>query len=103
MGRLELFYLDLDSGWTLPDERVTTCSGRVGIKGGSESDEFPDPSLSSDPGGVVLAESSSDSSSSMGGAGFVFRLAGGLAAEEGTGRRDHGAGATLLDAGRAGD
>ena len=92
--------MGLDIDWTLPNERVAIGSGRVGIRGGLELDGFPDPSLSSDPGGVVLAESSSDSSTTMGGADFVFYLAGGLAAEEGTGRRDRGAGGTLLGAGR---
>ena len=57
--------------------------------------------LSSDPDGVVLAESSSDSSSLIGGVGFVFCLAGGSAAEDGTGRRGCRTGGTLLGAGRA--
>ena len=101
MGRLELFCLGLDIGWTLPDERVATNSGRVGIKGGSESDGFPDSSLSSDLGGVVLVESSSNSSSSIGGAGFVFHLAGGSTTEEGTSCRGRRTEDTLLGAGRA--
>ena len=55
---------------------MVTGSGQ----GGSESDWFLDPSLSSDPGGVVWAESSSESSSSMGAAvGFSFRFADGSA------------------------
>ena len=58
--------------------------------------------LSSDTGGVVLAKSSSESSSSIGGAGFVFRLAGGSAAEDGTGRSGRRTGGALLGIGRTG-
>ena len=51
---------------------------RTGIGGGSESDWVPDPSPSSDPGGIVLANSSSKSSSSMGGiVSLALRFAGG--------------------------
>ena len=59
-----------------------------------------DPSLSSDPGGVVLAESSSESSSSIGATiGFIFRLAeGSVVASCGS----LAAGGALLGAGRAG-
>ena len=57
---------------------------------------------SSDPGGVVLAESSSESSNLIGGVGFVFRFAGGSAAEDGTGRSDRRTGGILLGTGKIG-
>ena len=79
---------------------MVTGFGRGGIRGGSESDWFPDPSLSSKPSGVVWAESSSESSSSMGAAvGFSFRFAGGSAV---TNRGSLEAGGAFLGAGRAG-
>ena len=79
---------------------MVTGFGRDGIKGGSESDWFPDPSLSSDPGGVVWAESSSESSSSMGAAvGLSFRFADGSAV---TSRGSLEAGGAFLGTGRAG-
>ena len=79
---------------------MVTGSGRGGIRGGSESNWFPDPSLSSNPGGVVWAESSSESSSSMGAAvGFSFRSADGSAV---TNRGSLEAGGAFLGAGSAG-
>ena len=79
---------------------MVTGSGRGGIRGRSESDWFPDPSLSSDPGGVVWAESSSKSSSSMGAAvGFSFRFVDGSAV---TNRRSLEARGAFLGAGSVG-
>ena len=79
---------------------MVTGSERGGIRGGSELDWFLDPSLSSDPGGVVWAESSSESSSSMGAAvGFSFRFANGSAV---TNRGSLEAGGAFLGAGSAG-
>ena len=70
--------MGLKIGRTLPVDRVATCSFCTGIEGGSDSDWVPDPYPPSDPGGLDFADSSSKSSSSMGGVdGFVFRLAGG--------------------------
>ena len=52
---------------------------------------------------MVLADSPSDSSSSIGAVvGFVFRLAGGSSAESETSRGSHRAGGALLGAGRVG-
>ena len=79
---------------------MVTGSGRGGIRGGSELDWFPDPSFSSDPRGVVWAESSSESSSSMGAAvGFSFRFADGSAV---TNRGSLEARGAFLGAGSAG-
>ena len=79
---------------------MVTGSGWGGIRGGSESDWFPDPSFSSDPCGVVWAESSSESSSSMGAAvGFSFRFADGSAM---TNRGSLEAGGAFLGAGSVG-
>ena len=79
---------------------MVTGSGRGGIRGGSESDWFPDPSLSSDSGGVVWAASSSESSSSMDAAvGFSFRFADGSAV---TNRGSLEAGGAFLGAGSVG-
>ena len=49
-----------------------------------------------------MAESSFESSNSIGGAGFVFRLAGGSAAEDGTGRNGRRTGGALLGTGITG-
>ena len=66
--------LGLNTGGTLPFDRVATGSFRVGIEGRSDSDWDPDPYPPSDPGGVDFANSSFESSSSMGGIdGFIFR------------------------------
>ena len=92
----------LDTSWALLVDQVVTGSLWTGIGGGSESDWIPDPSPPSDPGGVVFADSSSKSSSLMGGIiGFAFCFIGGWV-EDGGGasRRGYEGGGTTLGAGR---
>ena len=70
--------MDLDTGGTLRVDQVVISSLRVGIRGGLELNWVPDPSPSSNPGGMDFADSSSKSSSLMGGVdGFAFCLVGG--------------------------
>ena len=71
------------------------------IGGRSESDWFSDPPPPSNLGGVVLADSSSESSNLMGGAiGFVFRFARGSAIGDGASRSSRGNGGAVLGTGR---
>ena len=79
--------LGLETSGTLTIDRVANGSFCDRIQGGSDLDWDLDPDPLSDSSGVDSVDSSSDSSSSMGGTvGFAFHLVGGL--DEGGGSSD---------------
>ena len=85
---MEVTCLDCETNFTFIVDRVATGSFRIRIRVESDSDcdTNPDPLSKSD--GVDSAESSSESSNSMGGvAGFAFCRFGGLEAGGGSANR----------------